>query len=98
MILLPIAAAVILLILLITLGKVPPFVAFIVSALAAALLLGMPLAKIPGSIEHGIGDLLGDHVVEHRRVRIATELRRFLLVLRRWRAAADDGGAERKQR
>ena len=59
MILLPIAAAVILLILLITLGKVPPFVAFIVSALAAALLLGMPLAKIPGSIEHGIGDLLG---------------------------------------
>jgi len=59
MILLPIAAAVILLILLITIGKVPPFVAFIVSALAAALLLGMPLAKIPGSIEHGIGDLLG---------------------------------------
>jgi len=59
MILLSIAAAVILLILLITIGKVPPFVAFIVSALAAALLLGMPLAKIPGSIEHGIGDLLG---------------------------------------
>jgi len=59
MILLPIAAAVALLILLIALGKVPPFVAFIVSALAAALLLGMPLAKIPGSIEHGIGDLLG---------------------------------------
>jgi len=59
MILLPIAAAVALLILLIALGKVPPFVAFIISALAAALLLGMPLAKIPGSIEHGIGDLLG---------------------------------------
>jgi Gnt-I system high-affinity gluconate transporter len=59
MILLPIAAAVALLILLIAAGKVPPFVAFIVSSLAAALLLGMPLAKIPGSIEHGIGDLLG---------------------------------------
>jgi len=59
MILFPIAAAVALLIILIAAGKVPPFVAFIISALAAALLLGMPLAKIPGSIEHGIGDLLG---------------------------------------
>ena len=59
MILLPIVAAVALLILLIAAGKVPPFVAFIVASLAAALLLGMPLAKIPGSIEHGIGDLLG---------------------------------------
>jgi len=59
MILLPIAASVALLILLIAAGKVPPFVAFIVASLAAALLLGMPLAKIPGSIEHGIGDLLG---------------------------------------
>jgi Gnt-I system high-affinity gluconate transporter len=59
MILLPIAAAVALLILLIAAGKVPPFVAFIIASLAAALLLGMPLAKIPGSIEHGIGDLLG---------------------------------------
>jgi gluconate transporter len=59
MILLPIIAAVALLILLIAAGKVPPFVAFIVASLAAALLLGMPLAKIPGSIEHGIGDLLG---------------------------------------
>ena len=59
MILLPIAASVALLILLIAAGKVPPFVAFIVASLAAALLLGMPLAKIPGSIKHGIGDLLG---------------------------------------
>jgi gluconate transporter len=59
MILLPIAAAVVLLILLIALAKVPPFVAFLISAVAAALMLGMPLARIPGSIEHGIGDLLG---------------------------------------
>jgi len=59
MILLPIAAAVALLIVLIAAGKMPPFVAFIIASLAAALLLGMPLAKIPGSIEHGIGDLLG---------------------------------------
>jgi len=59
MILLPIVIAVALLILLIAAGKVPPFVSFIIASLAAALLLGMPLAKIPGSIEHGIGDLLG---------------------------------------
>ncbi|HMI19514.1 MAG TPA: gluconate:H+ symporter [Sphingomonas sp.] len=59
MTLLPIIAAVALLVLLIAAGKVPPFVAFIIAALAAALMLGMPLAKIPGSIEKGIGDLLG---------------------------------------
>jgi gluconate transporter len=38
---------------------VQPFVAFVISSLVAAVLLGMPLQKIPGSIEHGIGDLLG---------------------------------------
>jgi Gnt-I system high-affinity gluconate transporter len=59
MIVLPIIAAVVLLIVLIAAGRVPPFVAFIIAALAAALLLGMPLAKIPASIEHGVGDLLG---------------------------------------
>jgi len=59
MVLLPIVVAVVLLILLIAAGRVPPFVAFIIAALVAALLLGMPLAKIPGSIEHGVGDLLG---------------------------------------
>jgi len=59
MTLLPIIVAVALLVLLIAAGKVPPFVAFIIAALVAALLLGMPLARIPGSIEHGIGDLLG---------------------------------------
>jgi len=59
MILLPIVAAVALLVLLIAAARVPPFVAFIITALVAALLLGMPLAKIPTSIEHGVGDLLG---------------------------------------
>ena len=59
MILLPIIAAVVLLIVLIAAVRVPPFVAFIITALAASLLLGMPLAKIPASIEHGVGDLLG---------------------------------------
>ena len=59
MTLIAIIIAVALLVLLIAALKVPPFVAFIVSALAAALMLGMPLAKIPASMEHGIGDLLG---------------------------------------
>jgi Gnt-I system high-affinity gluconate transporter len=59
MILIPIAAAVTLLVLLIAAARVPPFVAFIITALVAALLLGMPLAKIPASVEHGVGDLLG---------------------------------------
>jgi gluconate transporter len=59
MVLFPIIAAVVLLILLIAAVRVPPFVAFIIAALAAALLLGMPLAKIPAGIEHGVGDLLG---------------------------------------
>jgi Gnt-I system high-affinity gluconate transporter len=44
-------------------GKVQPLLAFVVAAIAAALLLGIPPAKIPGAIEKGIGDLLGSLVV-----------------------------------
>lgn len=44
-------------------GKVQPLLAFVVAALAAALLLGVPPAKIPAMIEKGIGDLLGSLVV-----------------------------------
>jgi gluconate transporter len=44
-------------------GKVQPLLAFVASAILAALLLGMPVAKIPGAIEKGIGDLLGSLVV-----------------------------------
>nr|WP_308632518.1 gluconate:H+ symporter [Massilia sp. YIM B02763] len=44
-------------------GKVQPLLAFVLAALVAALLLGMPAAKIPGAIEKGIGDLLGSLVV-----------------------------------
>jgi len=44
-------------------GKVQPLLAFVVAAMVAALMLGMPLAKIPGAIEKGIGDLLGSLVV-----------------------------------
>jgi gluconate transporter len=52
-----------LLTLLIAWGKVQPLLAFVLAALAAALMLGMPAAKIPGAIEKGIGDLLGSLVV-----------------------------------
>jgi Gnt-I system high-affinity gluconate transporter len=44
-------------------GKVQPLLAFVLAAIAAALMLGMPAAKIPGAIEKGIGDLLGSLVV-----------------------------------
>lgn len=44
-------------------GKIQPLLAFVVAAIVAALMLGMPAAKIPGAIEKGIGDLLGSLVV-----------------------------------
>lgn len=44
-------------------GKVQPLLAFVAAALAAALLLGVPPARIPAAIEKGIGDLLGSLVV-----------------------------------
>jgi len=44
-------------------GKVQPLLAFVVAAIAAAMMLGMPAAKIPAAIEKGIGDLLGSLVV-----------------------------------
>lgn len=59
MTLIAIAAAVGILIILIAAGRVQPFVAFIISAIAAALMLGLPLEQIPKSIERGIGDMLG---------------------------------------
>jgi gluconate transporter len=44
-------------------AKVQPLVAFVLTALVAALLLGMPVAQIPKAIEKGIGDLLGSLTV-----------------------------------
>ncbi|RZK53107.1 MAG: gluconate transporter, partial [Hymenobacter sp.] len=48
---------------LIAVGKLNAFVAFLLTALAAGVLLGMPLADIPKSIEKGIGDTLGGLVL-----------------------------------
>jgi gluconate transporter len=52
-----------LLTLMIAWGKVQPLLAFVLTSIIAALMLGMPAAKIPGAIEKGIGDLLGSLVV-----------------------------------
>jgi Gnt-I system high-affinity gluconate transporter len=61
--LIAVALSVGLLTLLIAWGKVQPLLAFVAAALAAALLLGMPLESIPKSIDKGIGDLLGSLIV-----------------------------------
>ena len=44
-------------------AKVQPLIAFVLAALVAAFLLGMPIAQIPKAIEKGIGDLLGSLTV-----------------------------------
>ena len=48
-----------LLVVLIAWGKVPPFLAFLMVALAGALIFGMPLGQIAKSLERGVGDMLG---------------------------------------
>ena len=51
------------LILLITWGKVNPFLAFLVVSIVAALLLRMPINSIAQSVNKGIGDTLGSLVI-----------------------------------
>lgn len=51
------------LVLLIVWAKVSPFIAFLLSSILAGILLGIPLPQIAGSIQSGIGDLLGGLVV-----------------------------------
>jgi gluconate transporter len=51
--------AVALLIVLIAALRVQPFIAFIITSLVAALLLGVSPEQIPKTIERGIGDMLG---------------------------------------
>lgn len=59
MLFLTIAICIILLILLISWAKCNTFIAFIIVSLLGGLLLGMPLEKIPGAIQKGVGDTLG---------------------------------------
>jgi gluconate transporter len=52
-------ASIVLLVLLISWGKIQPFLAFLVSSSVAAILLGLPLDKVPGVLEKGVGNILG---------------------------------------
>src|ERR1700710_1382012 len=51
------------LILLISWGKISPFLAFLVVSITAGLLLGIPFNKIMGSVQKGIGDTLGSLII-----------------------------------
>ena len=51
------------LVLMITWGKINPFLSFLVVSTVAGLLLGIPFNKIVGSVQKGIGDTLGSLVI-----------------------------------
>src|SRR3954453_22032273 len=51
------------LILLISWGKINPFLAFLVVSIVSGLALGIPFNKIMGSVQKGIGDTLGSLVI-----------------------------------
>ena len=55
--------AILILVVLITWVKLNPFLAFLVSSVCAAIMLGIPLDKIPATIETGIGGMLGSLAV-----------------------------------
>jgi Gnt-I system high-affinity gluconate transporter len=59
MVLVIILFCIILLILLMSWGKVNPFVAFLIVAITAGLLLGIPLNKLMASVQKGMGDIMG---------------------------------------
>jgi gluconate transporter len=52
-------ASIVLLVLLISWGKIQPFLAFLVASSVAAILLGLPIDKVPGVLEKGVGNILG---------------------------------------
>jgi Gnt-I system high-affinity gluconate transporter len=55
--------SILVLILLITWLKFNPFLAFLISSILAGFLLGIPPEKIAGSVQKGIGGILGDLVI-----------------------------------
>lgn len=63
MTLLIVFACLLLLILLISWGKLNPFLALLLVAITAGLLLGIPAGKIPASIQKGFGDTIGSIVL-----------------------------------
>ena len=55
--------AILILVLLIAGIKLNPFLAFLIASISAAIMLGIPLDKIPATIEAGIGGMLGSLAV-----------------------------------
>ncbi|MFD2200096.1 gluconate:H+ symporter [Shivajiella indica] len=55
--------SILVLIVLITWLKFNPFIAFLISSILAGFLLGIPAEQIAGSVQKGIGGLLGDLVI-----------------------------------
>jgi len=53
-----IIGSIVLLVLLISWGKVQPFLAFLVTSSVAAVLLGLSIDKVPGVLERGVGNIL----------------------------------------
>ena len=51
------------LVLMITWGKINPFLAFLIVSIVAGLLLGIPFDRVIASVEKGIGDTLGSLVI-----------------------------------
>jgi gluconate transporter len=51
--------SIVLLVLLISWGKLQPFLAFLIASSVAAILLKLPIDKVPGVLEKGIGNILG---------------------------------------
>jgi gluconate transporter len=54
-----VVGSIVLLVLLISWGKVQPFLAFLIASAVAAVSLGLPIDKVPGVLEKGIGSILG---------------------------------------
>lgn len=63
MTLLTIAICIGLLVLLITWGKINPFLAFLIVSIVAGIFTGIPLENIGKSLQKGIGDMLGSLVI-----------------------------------
>ena len=51
------------LVLLIVWAKLNPFLAFLIASITAGFLLGLPADQIAGSVQKGMGNLLGDLVI-----------------------------------
>jgi gluconate transporter len=54
-----VVGSIVLLVLLISWGKIQPFLAFLIASAVAAVLLGLPVDKVPAVLEKGIGAILG---------------------------------------